>query len=80
MGILYPQKPEYINTSGAFIKRWRTTLGLKYEDVAEALGVDPITVRNWEKRKILKRYVRLAFEKAFLDKKRVGPEWYREAK
>lgn len=52
-------------TSGKYIRRWRSNLGLSYEDVAEALEVDPITVRNWEKRASLKRYIRLAFDAAF---------------
>ena len=53
--------------TGGYIRRWRTARGLSYEEVAEKLGVHPITVRNWEKAKSLKPLVRFAFDKAFLD-------------
>ena len=36
-----------------------------YDDVADRLGVDPVTVRNWERRG-MPRVARLAFAAAFL--------------
>ena len=73
MKVLTPMKPEYGHTSGAWLRRWRTALHLSYEVVADTMGVDPITVRNWEKKGQLKKYIRLAFEKAFVDPYRNGP-------
>lgn len=45
--------------------------GVDYKQVSEALGVDPVTVRGWEKRGIDKR-TRLAFAAAFFLK----PIWH----
>lgn len=64
---------EYRSTSGAYIRKWRSNLKLSYEVVAEAMGVHPITVRNWEKQRRLKLMVRLAFDQAFL----MGPLRFR---
>jgi hypothetical protein len=55
-------------------------LRLDYEDVAKALGVHPITVRGWEKAKVLRRIVRLAFDKAFEPKRRPGWQSRQRAK
>lgn len=54
------------------------TMGLSYEKVGEALGVHPITVRNWEKQG-LPKLATLAFKYVFLrgsfEQRR--PFWYR---
>ena len=52
---------------GSYIRRWRSNLGLTYEEVADTLGVDPVTVRNWEKSPSIKPIVKLAFDRAFRD-------------
>jgi DNA-binding XRE family transcriptional regulator len=56
--------------SGNYISRWRTELGLSYEEVAEVLGVYPTTVRNWEKSHTVKPLIKLAFDRAFRDRGR----------
>ena len=56
--------------TGAYIRTWMRKLKLSYDDVAEVLGVHPITVRNWEKAGRIRPIVKLAFDKAFRDKPR----------
>jgi len=61
---------------GSYIRTWMRKLQLDYEVVAKVLGVHPITVRNWEKSKSVRPIVKMAFDKAFVDRprhKRVGP-------
>ena len=57
---------------GRYLRRRMAELQISYDDVARALGVHAITVRNWEKQKRLKRIVKLAFERAFEPKRRPG--------
>ena len=47
-----------------FVRKHRTELGLSYEDIADKLGVHPVTVRNWEKKRV-PRLIRLAFIQAY---------------
>lgn len=64
--------------TGRYLRRWRTKLKLSYEDVAEALGVHPITVRNWEKSARLKPITKIAFDAVF--RRNFRPGWmYRRA-
>lgn len=55
---------------GSYIRTWMRKLQLNYEVVAKVLGVHPITVRNWEKAKSVRPIVKMAFDKAFVDKPR----------
>ena len=63
-----------VRCSGKYLRRWRTNLGLSYEDVASALGVTSWTVRNWERKKRLKKVVKLAFDRVFR-KESKQPRW-----
>lgn len=47
---------------------WMRKLGLSYADVAQGLGVHEITVRNWEKQKLIRVVVKLAFDHVFRSK------------
>jgi DNA-binding XRE family transcriptional regulator len=52
--------------TGRYLRKHRTQMELSYTQVAEALGVHEITVRNWEKTKgTLKPIIRLAFDHCF---------------
>lgn len=77
----YVQAARRRRVPGTYVRDWRSALGLTYEEVAEMLGVHPITVRNWEKTKLLKPMVKLAFDKAFRDKpthKVIAPKFEEE--
>ena len=57
-------------TPGKYFRTWMRKLGLSYAEVAYALGVHEITVRNWEKQDLVKPIVRLAFDQVFRGKRR----------
>ncbi|MBI5762140.1 MAG: helix-turn-helix transcriptional regulator [Planctomycetes bacterium] len=42
----YPVNP---TTFGERLKKWRLDRGLRQADVAKQLGVDPMTIVNWER-------------------------------
>lgn len=56
-----------MKATGRYIRKHRTLRKLTYAQVAKALGVHEITVRNWEKsKKALRPLVVLAFKQAVL--------------
>ena len=54
--------------SGKYFRVWMRKLNLSYAQVAFALGVHEITVRKWEKQKLVKPIVKLAFDQVFRSK------------
>jgi transcriptional regulator with XRE-family HTH domain len=59
-----------VRATGRYIRKHRTERGLTYAQVAEAMGVHEITVRNWEKsKKALRPLVVLAFKQAVMTRR-----------